>query len=109
VDVLPYSDASAYDVLWSEVVVVEEPALTGEPAQPFVRAFVPVPKAAAGVREPRPKKAAVKKAAAKAAKAEKKATRRVAQKPAAEKKAPKAKAAKKPAAKKPAPKKKGGK
>jgi large subunit ribosomal protein L4 len=112
VDVLPYSDASAYDVLWATVVLAEEPALAGEPAQPFVRALVPGPKAVPAVREPKPKKAAVKKAAAKAektAKAEKKATKKAAQKPAAEKKAPKAKAAKKPAAKKAAPKKKGGK
>ena len=113
VDVLPYTDASAYDVLWAEVVIVEEPALAGEPAQPFVRPFVPGPKATPSIREPKPRKAAVKKAAEKAekaAKAEKKATKKAA-KPATEKKpAAKAKAAaKKPAAKKPAPKKKGGK
>ena len=29
VDVLPYSDASAYDVIWADVVVVEEAALAG--------------------------------------------------------------------------------
>jgi large subunit ribosomal protein L4 len=112
VDVLPYSDASAYDVLWATVVLAEEPALAGEPAQPFVRPLVPGPKAVPAVRGPKPKKAAVKKAAAKAektAKAEKKATKKAAKKPAAEKKAPKAKSAKKSAAKKAAPKKKGGK
>jgi large subunit ribosomal protein L4 len=112
VDVLPYSDATAYDVLWAEVIVVEEPALTGEPAQPFVRPFVALPKAAAAVREPKPKKAGTKKAAArveKAAKAEKKATTKAAKKPAAEKKAPATKAPKKPAAKKAASRKKGGK
>jgi len=106
VDVLPYPDASAYDVLWSEVVVVEEPALGGEPAQPFVRPFVPVPKEAPAVREARSRKPAAK-AEKPAAKAEKKSSRKAA-KSAAEKKAPKAKAAKKPAAKKAAPKKKGG-
>ena len=41
VDVLPYQEASAYDVLWAEVVIVEEAALSGEPAVPFVRPFVP--------------------------------------------------------------------
>ena len=29
VEVLPYHEASAYDVLWADVVVVEEGALTG--------------------------------------------------------------------------------
>jgi large subunit ribosomal protein L4 len=111
VDVLPYSDASAYDVLWAEVVVVEEPALSGEPAQPYVRPFVPAAKGEGRVVTPRaaPKKAAAK--VAKAAKAEKKAEKKSAKpKAAAKKAAPKAKAAaKKPAAKKAAPKKKGGK
>ena len=31
VHVMPYSDASTYHVLWSDVVVVEEPALTAPP------------------------------------------------------------------------------
>jgi large subunit ribosomal protein L4 len=112
VDVLPYTEATAYDVLWASVVVVEAPALAGEPAQPFVRPFVPGPKAAPTVREPKPKKAAVKKAAAKAGKAaqaEAKATAKAAKRPAPKKQAPKAPAAKQAAAKKPAPKKKGGK
>jgi len=118
VDVLPYSDASAYDVLWCEVVVVEEPALAGEPAEPYVREFVPTVKTERPVREkkaPAAKKSAaakkvVKKAQAKAtkqaAKAEKKPAAKKAspKKPAAKKAAPK-----KPAAKKAAPKKKGGK
>ncbi|HXI20135.1 MAG TPA: 50S ribosomal protein L4, partial [Gemmatimonadales bacterium] len=47
VEVLPYADASAYDILWADVVVVEEPALSGEPPVPFVRPFTPSP------REPR--------------------------------------------------------
>ena len=95
VDVLPFAEASAYDILWAEQVVVEEAALTGGEA-------VANPEApAAEGKAPKAKKAPAKKAA----KAEKKAA-----KPKAEKKAPKAKAAaKKPAAKKAAPKKKGGK
>jgi len=98
VDVLPYTEASAYDVLWAEVVLVEEPALAGEPAQPFVRPFVPAPRP-----EGRPERAVRAKSPAKP-KADKKAA-----KPKAEKKpAPKAKAAKKPAAKKAPPKKKKG-
>lgn len=121
VDVLPFSDAAAYDVLWCEVVVVEEPALAGEPAEPLVRSFVPTVKTERPVRE---KQAAPPKRAAAAAKVEKKATRKAekatkksekaGKKPAA-KKTPAKKpaagkpAAKKPAAKKAAPKKKGGK
>jgi large subunit ribosomal protein L4 len=114
VDVLPFTDASAYDVIWAEVVVVEEPALAGEPAVPFVRSFTPAPKQAS---EPRPARAAKPKAekpkAEQAAKPEKpKAEKPVAKakaakkavKPKGEKAAPKAKAAKKAA-----PKKKGGK
>jgi large subunit ribosomal protein L4 len=101
VDVLPYTEASAYDVLWAEVVVVEEPALAGEPAQPFVRPFVPQPRP-----EGRPQRAPARE---RPKKAEAKAVKKTA-KPKAEKKAaPKAKAAKKPAGKKSPPKKKGGK
>lgn len=101
VDVLPYTEASAYDVLWAEVVVVEEPALAGEPAQPFVRPFVPQPKP-----EGRPERAPARE---RPKKAEAKAVKKAA-KPKAEKKAtPKAKAAKKPAGRKSPPKKKGGK
>ncbi len=123
VDVLPYTDAAAYDVLWSEVVVVEEPALAGEQAEPFVREFVPSVKTERPVREVKTaakKPAAAKKAAKVAEKAEAKATKQAAKatkaekKPAAKKapaKKPAAKKAadKKPAAKKAAPKKKGGK
>jgi large subunit ribosomal protein L4 len=107
VDVLPYTDASAYDVLWAEVVLVEQPAFQGEPAQPFIRPFVPVPRAAPVVRAPRPAKPGPK--VEKPGKVEAKPTKK-AVKPRVEKKAaPKAKAAgKKPATKKPAPKKKKG-
>jgi hypothetical protein len=109
VDVLPYSDASAYDVLWADVVVVEEPALSDEPAQPYVRPFVPAPKGEGRVvGERAPKKTAAK--AAKAAKAEKKAEKKTAKPKATKKAAPKVKAAvKKPADKKATSKKKGGK
>jgi large subunit ribosomal protein L4 len=119
VDVLPYSDASAYDVLWCEIVVVEEPALADEPAEPYVREFVPTVKTEHPVREkkaPVAKQAAAKvtkQAAKKAVKATKKADK-AEKKPAAKKapvKKPAAKkaVAKKAAPKKAAPKKKGGK
>ena len=110
VNVLPYQDASAYDVLWADVVIVEEGALSGEPAEPFVRPFVPGPKGTPVVRTERPAKAKPAKEAkpkaapkAKAAKASPKAKAKSA-KPAARKsaKSTKAKAAK------PAPKKKKG-
>ena len=111
VDVLPFTDAAAYDILCAEVVVVEEPALAGEPAQPFVRPFVPGEKAAPAPRAARPK--AEPKAAKPAKPKAEKPAKPKAEKPAAKaakKAAPKAKAApKKPAAKKAAPKKKGGK
>jgi len=92
VDVLPYSDASAYDILWAEQIVIEEAAISGGEA-----VANPASESAAA-----PKAKAAKKPAK--AKAEKKAA-----KPKAEKKAPKAKAAAKKPAKKAAPKKKGGK
>ncbi|HEU5218394.1 MAG TPA: hypothetical protein VFU23_07035, partial [Gemmatimonadales bacterium] len=114
VNVLPYQDASAYDVLWADVVIVEEGALSGEPAEPFVRPFVPGPKAAPAERTERPAKAkpakeakpkaAPKAKAAKAPKAKAKSAKPAARKTA---KAAKAKAAK-PAPKK-KKKKKGGK
>jgi large subunit ribosomal protein L4 len=125
VRVQPYSDVTSYDILWSNVVLVEEGALSGVMAEPYVRAFVPLPKVARDEvpRTPKVKKAAApakpkaekpkaaKPAAKKAAKqAAKSAAKKAA--PKAAKSAPKAKAAapKKPAAsKKPAPKKKGGK
>ena len=99
VQVMNYADASAYHILWSDTVVVEEAALTG--VEPEV------------TEEPAPKKPArsaksAKSAAAKAVKSAKKAEKKSAKsaKKATAKKASKAKAAKKPA---PKPKKKGGK
>ena len=112
VNVLPYQDASAYDVLWADVVIVEEDALSGEPAVPFVRPFVPGPKSAPAVRTERPAKAKPAKEAkpkaapkVKAAKASPKAKAKSA-KPAARKSA---KATKAKAAKSAPKKKKGGK
>jgi large subunit ribosomal protein L4 len=108
VEVMPYFEASAYDVLWSDAVVVEEGALTGVTPEPLpeepeaeakepTRRKRPTPKPASGRGE---RKGAVKSAAkakaktAKAAKAAKKSDA---------KKAKKAKPAKKKAAAKPAP------
>jgi large subunit ribosomal protein L4 len=118
VEVLPYADASTYDVLWSDVVLVEAPAIGHELApvtekavekvkvkKPAARKAAPkaeaeaeagsAPKAKAAARKPAAPKAAAKKPAAK--KAAKPAAKAAAKKP----------AAKKPAAKKAAPKKKG--
>ena len=88
VHVMPYADVSTYHILWSDLVVIEEGALTGEP-----------PKHVEVTRQPSEEKPA--------AKAKQAAPRREAK--AKAKAAPKAKAEKKskPAAKKAAAKKKG--
>jgi large subunit ribosomal protein L4 len=124
VEVMPYFEASAYDVLWSDAVVVEEGALTGvmpeplpeEPeaettAKPATQRKRPAPKPASSRGEG---KAAVKSAAkakaktAKAAKAAKKSDAKTAKKAKPTKSArSEGKAAAKPT-KKPAPKKKKG-
>jgi len=91
--VMTFADASAYDVLWADAVVVEQGALTGDPA---------------------PDRAGVTHAdEAKAAKSARTSAKQAAKKPAAKKpvkakaaKSVKKAAAKKPAAKKPAAKKK---
>jgi large subunit ribosomal protein L4 len=100
VEVMPYAEASAYDVLWSDATVVEEGALTGVMPEPLPDEPEPTtaeasarPKKAA---KPAPSRSEGKPAAAKRAK-------KAAKKPAAKK--PAKKAAKKPAAKKAAPKK----
>ena len=112
VEVMAYPEASAYDILWSDVVVVEEGALTGVMPEPL-------PEETEAERaeraERKPKRATAAKPAAKARKPK-------AEKPKAEKKPAakaKAKAAKKTTAKKsankpakkaaPKPKKKGSK
>jgi large subunit ribosomal protein L4 len=109
VQVMNYHEASAYDILWSDTVLVEEAALTGVEPEVAEEPVSAAPKAKAAKKpaaETRPAKAkAAKKTAAKA-KAAKKETAK------ATKKATKKTTAKKSAAKparKPAPKKKGGK
>src|SRR5215213_4467693 len=106
VDVMPYHQASAYDVLWAEAVVVEEGALTGVMPEPL--ADEPEEPAAAKAAKKTAKAAkSAKSVEAKAAK--KSATRAKAAKKSTAKTAKKA--AGKPAKKKaaPKPKKKGGK
>jgi hypothetical protein len=95
VEVSSWSDASAYDILRSDTVVVEQGALTGE--APSQGAGELGSKGAEEGAPARARKSAVKKAASKV-----KAATKAAKKPAAKK------AAKKPAAKKPAAKKKKG-
>ena len=110
VHVLPYSDVSAYHILWSDVVLIEGSAIgqTLEPiadTEPTPRAKAP--KREAPKREPAKKKAVAKKAAPK--KAEKAPAKKKAAKP-AKKDAAKKKPATKAAAKKSSaakPKKKG--
>jgi large subunit ribosomal protein L4 len=101
VRVLPYSDASTYDLLWSDVVLVEASAI-GQTLAPVAEKAVEKVKVkkTAAPKTPKAKKAAEtsKKATAKKA-AVKKAPAKKAAKPAAAKKAPAKKAA--------APKKKG--
>jgi large subunit ribosomal protein L4 len=93
VEVLPYAEASAYDVLWADTVVVEEGALTGVMPEPLPA-------------EPETAEQAEARGAKKAAKAAKKAARpakpakKAAAKPAARKSAKAAKSAKKTTAKK---------
>jgi large subunit ribosomal protein L4 len=119
VQVTSYHEAAAYDILWAEVLVVEDGAFGDEPP-PAPKAFVKEPKAPrAEAPAAAPKKAAKPKAAA-----QPKAEKPVAEKPEAEEKAQPKKAAVKKATKaekpsspkrakaapkKPAPKKKGGK
>jgi hypothetical protein len=110
VEVMAYPEASAYDILWSDVVVVEEGALTGVMPEPL-------PEETEAEKAERTEKAERKhaKAAKPAAKAKKPKAEKT---PKAEKKAvSKAKPAKKTtakksatkSAKKAAPKKKGSK
>jgi large subunit ribosomal protein L4 len=114
--VLPYSDASTYDLLWSDVVLVEAPALghtlapVAEKAMDKLKLKKPASKKSAKAEKAADmsKAKTTKKRTAKAekAKAAKSPAKKPAAKAAAKKSAPKA-AAKKPAAKKAAPKKKG--
>jgi large subunit ribosomal protein L4 len=118
VEVMPYAQASAYDVLWSDAVVVEEGALTGETRELAAEELPSLPereqRAAAAPKAPKaaktgPKAGATKLAKAKTAKAAKAAKKSTAK--AAKKSTAKAKAAKKSTAKaaKPGPTRGGGK
>jgi large subunit ribosomal protein L4 len=99
VEVMAYPEASAYDILWSEAVVVEEGALTGVMPEPLAEE-TEAEKAERAERKRRPSaaKPAPKAKSAKPAAKAKSATKTTAKK-----------AADKPAKKKPAPKKKGSK
>jgi len=113
VDVMPYPQAAAYDILWSEAVVVEEGALTGVMPEPLAdepeEATEAKPAKRSATRSAaKPAKKTSTKPAAKAAEKSAKKAARSAKKASAKKPAAKKPAAKKPAAKKPAPKKKKG-
>ncbi|MHB0962551.1 MAG: 50S ribosomal protein L4 [Gemmatimonadaceae bacterium] len=107
VRVLPYSDASTYDLLWSDTVLVEASAIGQTLAPVAEKAVVKVKVKKSGTpKTPKARKAAetskkatAKKAAVKKAPAKKAAAKKAPAKPAASKKAPAKKAA--------APKKKG--
>jgi large subunit ribosomal protein L4 len=109
VQVMPYSDASTYDLLWSDVVLVEASAI-GQTLAPVAEKAVEKVKVkkAAAPKAPKAKKAAETAKKATAKKAAAKAPAKAPAKKAAAKKAPAKPAAAKPApAKKAAPKKKG--
>jgi large subunit ribosomal protein L4 len=101
VHVMPYAEVSAYDVIWSDALVVEEGAITG--VEPDI-APEPEQKASKARATAKAVKAKAVKAEKAVAKATKKTAKKTAKAPAARK--PARKAAAKPA-KKPAPKKKG--
>ncbi|MGE0355233.1 MAG: 50S ribosomal protein L4 [Gemmatimonadales bacterium] len=119
VHVMAYPEASAYEILWSDAVVVEQGALTGDVPEitedpGVLDTRTPRPKREAAEKPAKKKKATKAEKAAKTAKAAKSAkaarpARKTAKKT-ARKGAKKAarKPAKKPAARKPAPKKKKG-
>ncbi len=102
VEVMAYPDASAYDILWSDVVVVEEGALTGVMPEPLAEE-TEAERAERAERKPR--RAAAPKRAAKARPAPSKSEGTPKkEKPVAKAKATKAKAVKKTTAKKAAAK-----
>ena len=102
VEVRPYADVTAYDVVWSDVVLVEATALGHALAPVAEKAMEKVKKAAPAKA---PKAAKAEKAPAKKAAAKKAAPKAAAKKAPAKKAAPAAKKA--PAKKTAAPKKKG--
>jgi large subunit ribosomal protein L4 len=92
VKVMDYQEASAYDVLWSEVVVVEQAALTGEEPTVADEAALEVtkapPRAKAAPKAPAKARAKAKAATPAAKKAvKKKATKKATKKKAAPRKA----------------------
>jgi len=115
VDVMPFAQASAYDVLWADAVVVEEGALTGETRELGAEELPDLPerekRAPAEAKAPKAAKKATKAAAPKAAKPAKppKAAKKSASKAAKKSTAKAAKKGTGKAAKKSAPKKKGNK
>jgi large subunit ribosomal protein L4 len=103
VHVMPYSDASTYHILWSDVVLVEAGAL-GQSLEPIQEtATAPVKRARPAADVARGERKVAKRAAKTAAKAEAKTARKSAAKKSARKEAKPA--AKKSAAKKSAAKK----
>lgn len=109
VHVMPFAEASAYHVLWSDVVLIEAPAIGHTLAPVAEKEAAPAPKRVAAA--PKARKAAEPKAKKAAAPAKKKApARKQAAKTKTAAKKTAAKKAAKPAAKKKtaAPKKKGG-
>jgi large subunit ribosomal protein L4 len=109
VEVMAYPEASAYDILWSDVVVVEEGALTGVMPEPLPEE-TEAEKAERAAKKPRRAAAAKPAAKAKKPKAQKpKAEKKPAAKVKTAKKTTAKKSADKPAKKKAAPKKKGSK
>ena len=114
VQVMNYADASAYHILWSDKVVVEEAALTGIEPEITEEAeeTVGTVKMAKTVRKAAKAAKSTAKAEKKSAKAAKKTAKAASKATKAAKHAPskrEGKPAKAKAAKKPAPKKKGGK
>jgi large subunit ribosomal protein L4 len=101
VEVMAYPEASAYDILWSEAVVVEEGALTGVMPEPLGEETEAERRESAerAQKRTRTAKPAAKAKTAKAKPAKAKATKKTTSK----------KSAAKPAKKKAAPKKKGSK
>jgi large subunit ribosomal protein L4 len=110
VEVMSYPEASAYDILWAEIVVVEEGALTGVMPEPLPEE-TEAEKAERTARAARKPAKVAKPAKAKKPKAEKpKAEKKPATKAkSSAKKTTAKKSADKPAKKKAAPKKKGSK
>jgi large subunit ribosomal protein L4 len=105
VEVMAYPEASAYDILWSDAVVVEEGALTGVMPEPLPEETEA--ERAERTAKPERKRAKAAKPAAKAKKP--KAEKKPVTKAKVAKKTTAKKAATKPAKKKAAPKKKGSK